>query len=505
MVFRPVVVLFSIGALASLAAVVPLARAERALADAPCLPAARPWRLNTLQPPAYATALPTPSFQGAGLQRTLTVTGRGTAERAPDTAYLDVQLVAKAPDAATAACQNERAYVALRAKVGAAAVQDGSTTFPGGGPYVSRAAPQAGASRPPAARWVATRIVRIVAAPPKLADALAAVEAVHGTTVDVQYGLVDREAAYEAALATAMRDAAEQAAQVAASEHVQVGRVARVDVTGIEASSAGPAVPYAAGTARASPQPVAVRATATVTFPVGADVSGARPDVALIAVHPLGSASRAPDFGSVNVEFVDRGNDRTALLYRHESAYDALWAKLRTLGIAPAQMTTAGPQAIGNPVVTTSPPVPPPGLLLPGVPQYTLPIASPTPYLAYTLFRFVRVDGIPVANLNHVIAAFAEAGADSAEVSFSVADRSSVVAEANANLRRNAAAQAQTVAAAAGLRIVEPPYVEGTGYPLVQASIARTSIGTPQQPRSFEAPARIDAPIRGTFVFAATR
>lgn len=503
---RKISVLLALGVVAGAVALVPAVHAARA-ADAPaCTPAARVTDRYFPASPffSYATAAPTPSFEGTGAERTLTVRGTGSVERPPDTAYLGVRLAATGSDAVSARCEVDRAYDALRAKLGPVKVQDAGM-FPGASTTLSRATPPPAGTAPvptPAPVWVSVRELRIVTVPgAELQNVTTAVAAVHGTVTSVQYGVTDREPAYEAALTSAMRDAAAQAKTIAAGQHARAGPVVRVDVAAIEWSSAGTSISVTPPLASNLPAPsaVAVNASVRATFPILPPTSGAQSRAALIVVHPSGVVSRLPELANLSVDFSDRDNDRTAMLYRHETAYDALWAKLRALEIDPRQVPNSLPQAVPNRT---------PGPTMPGsmpVLAQPHPSASPTPYAAFVLHRQVHVNAVPLAKLPAVIAAFAAAGATTAEVMFSVADRTAAVAAANADLRRNASLQANAVARAAGLRLVEPPYLQGPGYPVTDATITRTAIGSPDQPRRFEPPARLEGSLSATVVYAATR
>jgi uncharacterized protein YggE len=498
--------LFLVAGLAAVVALVPTARAGRAAPELPCTPAAYAAQLTSFSSASFgsATAVPTPSFEGTGAERTVTVTGTGAVERPPDTAYLDVRLVANGVDAASAACVNERAYAALRAKLAPTQVENGAI-FPGPQAFVARPTPPpAGSSAAPvsAPLWVSSRPVRIVAAPgAELQNAAKTVVALGGTLESLHYAVTDREPAYEGALAAAVRDAAEQARTIAASERLRAGRIVRVEVAVLETSSAGTnVVPGAALEPGVRLEPVAVHASVRATFPLVKTASGAQPGGALIVLHPYGLVSRLPEIANLNVEFTDRDNDRTAMLYRHETAYDALWAKLRALGIVSSQVPSSTPQTLANRRAGEGP-----AELVGPLAQPPRPTGPPTPFVAYSLYRLVRVTAVPVDKVPAVMAAFAEAGGKTADVTFSVADRASVLAVANAALRRNAASLAKTVASAAGLRLVEPPYIQNIGYPAVDATIFRTLIGSPDRPRSFEPPARLYGFLSATVVYAATR
>lgn len=500
---RSTAMLSAIGALATIVALVPVVRAESVAADAPCSVPAYVTRLTSVPRPAFPTPTPAPapSVQGTGSERTLIVTGAGSAKRAADTAYLEVRIAASAADAASAACANERTYTALRTNLGPLRLDD-IATFPGATTSVSRGTPPPGGAAQPSG-WVSSRALRIVATPgTQLRDAVAAVGAVHGTATSVQFGLTERAATYELALASAMRDAAAQASAAARSANVRLGPLVRVDIAPIEPYSTAAPFPLTAAFATGvpSPDPVEVRASVTATFAVASAANAARPVAALLVVHPYGLASRQPELANLSIDFSDRDNDRTAMLYRHETAYDALWAKLRALGLDPSQVPNSVPQAIPN---RTPAPLPPGAS--PAYPQPPLPSAAPTPFYAYILYRQVRVNALPIAKVQAVVGAFAEAGAKTAEVTFSVGDRTSMVAAANADMRRNGVAQAKAVASAAGLRLVEPPYVQTMGYPSSEAMIWRTPIGSPEHPRSFEPPARIDGWLQANIIYAAAR
>jgi len=449
--------------------------------------------------------VPTPSFEGSSAERAVAVTGTASALKSPDTAYLDVRFVTQGPDAATAACANERAIAALRAQLPAAQIADAPVFFSGAQTVLARTPPPpAGSSAAPSAapRWISSRLLRIVTAPgAELQNAAKAAVASQGTLDSLRYGVTDREPAYQDALRSAIRDAMDQARSVAASQHLQAGRLVRIEVAAIEPSSVGQSIaPGPALDPAARVDPIAVHASVRAVFPLVTSARTGGHAAALIVLHPFGLVSRLPEIASVNVEFSDRGNDRTALLYRQETAYDALWGKLRALGIQPSQVPISSPQIVANRRAEQIPPE-----ILAQLPRPPGPIPSPTPFVAYSLSRQVHVNAVPVAQLPAVIAAFAGAGATSADVTFSVIDRASAVAAANTALHQNASALAKTVASAAGLRLVEPPYFQTQGYPAIDASIFRTPLGSPDQPRRFEPPARLSGFLTATVVYAGTR
>ncbi len=399
-----------------------------------------------------------------------------------------MRLTTSGPDTTSASCANERAYEALQARLGATHAV-GISTFPSlqtRTTYLARVTPPpAGASPQPglAPGWYSHRYLRLQTTPARWRDAVAAIEAVHGTASTVQFALNDLAALHELAAGAAMREAAASARGVAGAEHVQLGPLLRVEAAAVERSAI--AAPTAVGTALANAaserEPVNVRTSLTATYAIApAD----RPAAALIVVHPLGFASGAPTFANLSVTFTDGDNDRAALLYRHESAYDALWAKLRAAGIATAQVPNSAPG------VTENRPVP---------------SASPGPSFAYRLYREVHVNAVPLPTLQQVVAAFTAAGATTADVTFAVGDGRQIAAAALADVRRNASAEARAIASAAGLRIVDEPYSQMIGAPQTQLTIYRTSIGSADRTTIFEPPATIEGLQRAFVVYAAAR
>jgi uncharacterized protein YggE len=435
-------------------ALAPAVRAQSAAADVPC--AMRAYEtIPTLTPP-YAignlpTAEPTPAVQGTGAERTLSVPGFGSTAHAPDTVYVDVRLTTSGPDAIGASCANERGYDALRRALGAVSVTGLSNAFafrPQTTSVVRAATPPPGASPQPAAApvWYVHRLLRVRTTPARWRDVVTAVQSAHGTVTSVQFALNDAGALHELSVADALRDAVARAPEIARSQHAVLGPMLRIETSTANraATSASSSLESVLETLVATPQPVSVRSIVTATFALGAPPSAAKGAAALIIVHPLAIASRPPELASIVVTFTDSDNDRAALLYRHESAYDALWAKLTALGVTAAQVPQTSPRVVANrPAPTTAPASPRP---------------SSPPSFAFSLSRDVTVNAIPVAQLQQVVAAFAAAGGKSIDVTFQVRDRPSLVAASTAEVRRNGLAQARAIASAAGLRLVPDPY-----------------------------------------------
>jgi uncharacterized protein YggE len=475
---------------------IPTVRVQSGAADAACSVRAYVMNPAPISVPPYsipfpATAAPTPVVRGTGTERTLTVTGRADVAHAPDTAYVDVRLTTSGPDAQSASCANERAYDALRARLGPMPVV-GISTYPSmqaPTTYLAHATPPpAGTSPQPASSpgWFSHRYLRLQTTPARWRDAVAAVEAVHGTVTTVQFALNDLVAVHELAAGPAMRDALATAGEAARSEHAALGPLLRVEAAEVLRNATSTPMPV--GTAIASggnaPEPVRVRASVTATFALGTAARADRPVAALIVVHPLGFASGPLAFANLAASFSDQGNDRAALLYRHESAYDALWAKLRALGITAAQVPNSSPGVAEN---------------------RPAPSASPGPTFAYRLYREVHVNGVPIATLQQVVGAFTGTGATTADVTFVVSDRTPIVVAASADVRRNGSAEARAIASAAGFRLADEPYVQMIGYPQAQVSIYRTQIGSADHPTIFEPPAAIEGWQRANIVYAATR
>ncbi len=207
-----------------------------------------PYRLAAVLA-ALLVVLPGASFaQAAGPSAstdgtTAVITGQGSVSRPPDTATVSAAIQSNDDVATTATAKNNATFAALTAALGALHVDaaDVKTTYYNVS-FIPRPipppAPQ-GAILQPAypyqnARYgyVVNRQLSIAIA--RVGDVGAVIDAAVKAGVTnvngVQYGLKDRSAANEAALALALADAANQAKVVAAASHMRLGGIKQIQV-----------------------------------------------------------------------------------------------------------------------------------------------------------------------------------------------------------------------------------------------------------------------------------
>ncbi len=237
-------------------------------------------------------AASSPSSDGT----TAVITGQGTVSRPPDMATVNASIQTIDDASANATSKNNAAFAALTAALGALHVDaaDIKTTYYNVS-YVPRPNAPNPASAPvegpkgvilqqvpsiypyPGPRYGYTVNRQLSISVSRVADVGAIVDAAvkaGATGVNgVAYGLKDRKAANEAALALALEDAASQARVVAAASHMRLGGIKQIQVG---QSYAGPvpmpmraisSIDGAAGVpTQITPASVDVRATATVTY-----------------------------------------------------------------------------------------------------------------------------------------------------------------------------------------------------------------------------------------------
>jgi len=240
--------------------------------------------LLTILPAASFAQATGPSSSSDGT--TAVITGQGAVSRPPDTATLSASIQSNDDVATTSTSKNAATFAALTAALGALHVDaaDIKTTYYNVS-FVPRPipppAPQ-GAILQPAypyqnARYgyVVNRQLSIAVA--RIGDVGAVIDAAVKAGVTningVQYGLKDRSAANEAALALALADAANQAKVVAAASHMRLGGIKQIQVGQQPYGSPVPMSvrPATIGTVMGvpteiTPSAVDVRATVTVTY-----------------------------------------------------------------------------------------------------------------------------------------------------------------------------------------------------------------------------------------------
>lgn len=222
-----------------------------------------------------------PAIARAADPSTLTVNGQGAISKAPDTAFVEIELVTSdLASAAKATSENDASYASLRDRLNRLGVHDDAirtTSFDVR--YVARPAERRqpldapAIPQPIAARYgyVATRSVGITAprvdASGTIVDAAVAV----GANVDgVRFGLADRRAAVTQALAAAVNDAQAQAQAVAAAAHLRISGIKSIEVGGTPAPIAfvARAAANAPSPTEIAPSPLEIRASVTVTYVV---------------------------------------------------------------------------------------------------------------------------------------------------------------------------------------------------------------------------------------------
>lgn len=224
---------------------------------------------------------------------TAVITGQGTVSRPPDTATVNASIQSNDDVATNATAKNNATLAALTSALAALHVEaaDIKTTYynvsynprPNATPAPVQTvqtvqtvqgviAQQLGYPGP---RYGYTVNRQLQIAAPRVGDVGAIVDAaikagVTGVT-GVSYGLKDRKAANEAALALALEDAAAQARVVAAASHMRLGAIKQIQI-GQQYSGPAPgpvrvlSVVGAPVPTDITPAAVDVRATATVTY-----------------------------------------------------------------------------------------------------------------------------------------------------------------------------------------------------------------------------------------------
>jgi uncharacterized protein YggE len=161
---------------------------------------------------------------------TLTVSGTGTLERAPDRAFISVTIVTNDDVAGRATSANNSAYNALIAKLAALGVSGAAVKTTGYNVSFNQRPPQPNQQFPQRYGYVVTRNVTVTSDRTDQVGALIDAATSAGVTDvgSVSFGLRDGRAAYRAALAAAMTDADAQAHALADAAHVRLLRIATV-------------------------------------------------------------------------------------------------------------------------------------------------------------------------------------------------------------------------------------------------------------------------------------
>ncbi|MGH7707614.1 MAG: SIMPL domain-containing protein [Vulcanimicrobiaceae bacterium] len=168
-----------------------------------------------------------------------------------------------------------------------------------------------------------------------------------------------------------------------------------------------------------------------------------RPQAATLSVTGEGQAARAPDQASIRANIVTNDNDASTSTSKNNDIYNALVKKVATLGIASSAIHTESfnVQFIPNP-------------------PKNLPPEQRQPRYGYVTTRSIAIDVNAMDRVGAAIDAATAAGVtDVGNVSFGLRDRRAAYREALAVAMRDAQAQAQTLAAAGGFRLVRIQHV----------------------------------------------
>jgi uncharacterized protein YggE len=195
--------------------------------------------------------------------------------------------------------------------------------------------------------------------------------------------------------------------------------------------------------------PVASEYVFAVSFAGGAGVaSGGTVDAPLVSITVTGSAARAPDVAFVYVTLVSADDASPAAVAHESAAYDAFIARLRGLGIGSANVDQRSYGVQYNPT--------------PGPSARPFPYAFPTavPRFGYVVTRQLAVTVAPLERVGGVVAAAIASGATALSVQYTVSDAQAAYREALALAMRDAAVQAEAIAAASRLHVDGITYVE---------------------------------------------
>lgn len=208
--------------------------------------------------------------QTAAAAPSVRVTGEGTVSQAPDRALLSVSIVTNNDEAQSATSQNNTTYSAIVGRLGGLGVPERDIrTSSFNISFVPK--PEATAQyKPPRTGFIVTRELTITIDSLALVGrAIDAAVAAGATQIDgVSYGLRDSETAHAKALAAAMRDAAVQAAALAAAAHLRLGAIQSIATGRTLPAAPVPMLRAAAAQAPTTipPSDVEVHATVIVTY-----------------------------------------------------------------------------------------------------------------------------------------------------------------------------------------------------------------------------------------------
>ena len=158
----------------------------------------------------------------------ITVTGVGEVFRAPDRAYVDLTIAETADQAvrATAAAQVDEQEV--RRRLAAIGVTPGQIRTTGYGMSYNPRPPHPNPAVPVQYGFTVRRSLEITAPPDGTGPVVDAAVGGGAADLSVRFDLADHAAAYRAALAAAVGDAADQARTLADAAHVRLGPILQI-------------------------------------------------------------------------------------------------------------------------------------------------------------------------------------------------------------------------------------------------------------------------------------
>lgn len=182
----------------------------------------------------------------------------------------------------------------------------------------------------------------------------------------------------------------------------------------------------------------------------------------LITVTGQGHVSAAPDMATENFSIATNADSAAAATSDNNARYSRLAAALHALGIAGADIRTTGFGVSYNP-----PPQPAPGQAIPPPPEQRY---------GYFANRSVEVTLHRLALAGKAVDAAVAAGVtDVGGVTFGISNRRPALQQALRDAVADALMQAQTMAAASGLRVVAVRSI-GQQYPVVQPFVVQGAV-----------------------------
>jgi len=198
-------------------------------------------------------------------------------------------------------------------------------------------------------------------------------------------------------------------------------------------------------------------ACAVVPVAAGAQIVSAKPELATLTVAGNGSVDSSPDVARVSVQITTSDDDAAQSAGKNTAIYDALTAKLATLGLT------------GEAVRTTSFNV----QYVP-YPPHDLPPDQRQARYGYVTNRSLSIAVTPIENAGKVIDAANAAGVTSVgDVSYELKDTKAAYRAALAAAMKDAQADAAAIAAAANLHLVRIVGVSSGGFAMLPRILGR--------------------------------